>query len=149
MLIALWSVRFAMSLMLLFLICSCLGDITQYKRIGDTDYFLVDSDNDTYDIRYYISEKDGFSESVEHSGFIKDIYWNKKYIIIKCADKDFQNIISYCIINQHSRNNPSVPWEVYEYITEKEFENAKHSLRINEKEMNYTNTNIPWKLHIK
>jgi hypothetical protein len=37
---------------------------------------------------------------------------------------------------------------VYEYQTEKEFESAKKKLGLNEKEMEYTSSCIPWSLHL-
>ena len=136
-----WYTHIGLSLILLFLVCSC--DITQYKRIGITGYYLMESiGNEPYaDMRYY---KDGlFSESVKYKGFAKDLYWNDKYIIVKCTNKNSQDIINYCIIEQYGGDNEYVPWVVHQYATEKEFEEAKATFGLEEEKMGYTDSKIP------
>ena len=66
---------------------------------------------------------------------------------MKCTNRDSRIIINYCIIEQHSRNNTYAPWKVYEYATEKDFEEAKRKYGLEEKKMNYTDSSIPWRLH--
>ena len=36
---------FASIVLMLLVVSSCFGDITQYKRIGETDYYLVETEN--------------------------------------------------------------------------------------------------------
>ena len=136
-------------LVLFFLLYSCISDITQYKRIGDTEYYLVESfGNESYaDLRYRKDADDFFSESIKYRGFAKDVYWNSEYIIIKCTEKNSREITNYCIIKQYSKNNSHVPWEVHEYATEMEFEDAKQLFNLDEEKMNHTNADIPWHLH--
>ena len=114
-------------IIVILLFSSCVfGDITQYKQIGDTEYYLVESTgNVPYVNIHYYKYKDGFGESVKYKGFAKDIYWN----------------------DQHSRNNTYAPWKVYEYATEKDFEEAKRKYGLEEEKMNYTDSSIPWRLH--
>lgn len=125
------------------------GDITQYKRIGETNYYLVESlGNEPYSDLHYRYENKHFGESVKYKGFAKDLYWNDTYLIIKCTGKRSTEINNYCIIKQQSSSQKNVPWEVYEYQTEKEFESAKKKLGLNEEEMEYTSSCIPWSLHL-
>jgi hypothetical protein len=80
-------------------------------------------------------------------GDIKYVYWNDDYIIIKCTDGDSQKIMNYCIIEQHGRNSPYVPWIVHEYGTEGEYKTAIDSIGLVEENLNFTDTHIPWRLH--
>ena len=136
-------------IIVILLFSSCVfGDITQYKQIGDTEYYLVESTgNVPYVNIHYYKYKDGFGESVKYKGFAKDIYWNDEFIIVKCTNRDSRIIINYCIIEQHSRNNTYAPWKVYEYATEKDFEEAKRKYGLEEEKMNHTDSSIPWRLH--
>jgi hypothetical protein len=134
--------------LIMLAVSSCFGDMTQYKRIGDTKYYLVESvDGDVADLHYYIEKENCFGEIVPYNGFAKDIYWNDKYIMIKCSDRSSMKLINYCIIEQYGRDDEYIPWVVHEYKTKKEFEEAKRKFGLTEKNMNYTDTNIPWRLH--
>jgi len=140
---------FASIVLMLLVVSSCFGDITQYKRIGETDYYLVETEDGIYtDIYYYIDEESGFGESVKYKGFVKEIYWNDKYLIVKCTNRESQKIINYCIIEQYGRNDKYIPWKVHEYATKQEFEKAKIKFGLDEKKMNYTDSYIPWSLHL-
>ena len=83
-------------IIVILLFSSCVfGDITQYKQIGDTEYYLVESTgNVPYVNIHYYKYKDGFGESVKYKGFAKDIYWNDEFIIVKCTNRDSRIIIN-------------------------------------------------------
>lgn len=138
-----WCSYTGIPFVLLLLVSACIGDITQYKKLGDTEYYLVEGIDGGYVDLYY--RNDG--ESVKFRGFAKDIFWNEEYIIVKCTNRESNKIINYCIIEQYGRNNTYAPWKVYEYATKKEFDAAKKEFGLDEGKMNYTDTNIPWSFH--
>ena len=132
----------------IFILPFC-GDITQYKRIGNTKYYLFEHFGNAArtDLRYRY-DNDFWGENVKFEGLVKDVYWNKTYIIIKCTSEKSTEITYFCIIRQQGVCHQNVPWDIYEYHTEKEFEEAKQRLSLDEDKMGYTDAHIPWSLHL-
>ena len=124
------------------------GDITQYKRIGNTDYSLVEGmAAEGKPLAEIMHNEEGGFIGLSYEGFAKDIYWNDDYLIVKCSDRNSETIINYCIIEQKS--NRRVPWRINEYKSKVDFEKAKQKLGLDESKMNYTDNHIPWSLHLK
>ena len=145
------SLSMGLFMMLVFLLSSCFfGDLTRYKRVGDTEYYLVEAVGAEPHVRlhYNIKDEKWFGEGVIHKGFAKDIYWNEDYIIVKCTDRESQEIISYCIIEQYGRASKYHPWVSHEFATEQEYETAKKEFGIDETRMNYTDSYLgPFAIH--
>ncbi len=75
------------SLFLLLLLIFC-GDINQYKRIGETHFYLVESFATSKDgkplanLHYEFNNEKTPGEGVGIKGFPKCISWNEDYMII-------------------------------------------------------------------
>lgn len=101
------------SLIMVFLIGTNAGDRMQYKRIGKTDFYLVES---------FASSPEGKPLPRIHrlvdncyvglsvNGFPKDIFLDKDYILLKCTDASGKGYTNFCIIKQNVQNdlNPTL-----------------------------------------
>lgn len=127
------------------------GDITQYKRIGTTNYYLVESMTESADggllSNLYFKDEIGFGESIKIKGYPKHIFWNENYIIVKCSDVYKNHIINYCIIKQVD-NQRDAYHSFQEHNDSIEYKSAMSILGLDETKMNYTDDNIPWSLHL-
>ncbi|MCM1078170.1 MAG: hypothetical protein NC344_01765 [Bacteroidales bacterium] len=132
------------------------GDITQYKRIGNTSFYLVEtmaisSEGHPLPNLYYSQNpyKDGFS-GINQKGIPYRIFWNERFIVIKCSDINSKKIINYCIIKdlKTTNKNPDDNYNLHEYNRKDEYEEAMRFFGLNESEMFQTDNNIPWSLHL-
>ena len=131
-------------------------DLLQYKRIGDTNFYLVETMANSSDGRplpglYYSrnpSEK-GFS-GISLDGVPYQIFWNNSYIVVVCTDREGKIIAKYCIIKIliTSSADCADDYEVYEYATKNEYEKAMCYYGLKPSEMNHTDNRIPWRLHL-
>ena len=141
---------------LFFFVAWGLGDITQYKRIGDTNFYLVETMAESSEGKplpglYYSRnpQKEGFSGT--NLGAIPfQLLWNNTYIVVKCTDRDSKRLIKYCIIKfcNTSIHGRAGNYVLHEYTTKKEYERAMGYYGLNESEMNQTDNRIPWSLHL-
>ena len=83
--ILLLTVKFVTLLLFLF------GDISQYKQIGDTNFYLLPNEIGQESFLYHNGGKEGVFYPIYHKGLVHDVYWNKQYIIIKCNQKKVEN----------------------------------------------------------
>lgn len=130
----------------LFTLFSC--DISQYKRIGDTNYYLSDSAGPNY-IFFLQSEKYGTFEPISHKGVIQEIRWNKKYIILKCSKTSKDRSISYWYIMKYFKDK--MEWknlDKKEFAYLSDYQNALKAIHISESQMSCADGNIPWSLHL-
>lgn len=126
-------------------------DILQYKRIGDTNFYLVEPDGFPWPQIYYSRPSDRGFYGLETEGFPYYIYWNDSIVIVKHSDSARKRLINYCIIKDLKINdtiNIENNYELHEYMTKKEYEKAMDCLGLKESEMNQTDSSIPWSLHI-
>lgn len=152
---------FVLLMMVLFSIILFLGvlgcgDITQYKRIGNTNFYLVETmaiSPEGYPLpNLYYSQnprKNGFS-GINQKGIPYQIFWNERFLVVKCSDTDSGKIINYCVMEdlKTTNKNPGNNYNLHEYATKKEYEEAMKLFGLNEIEMNQTDNNIPWSLHL-
>lgn len=129
---------------------SSLGDANnQYKRIGDTKYYVMrDYIGDTGPFLYYRTDKITF-EDVQTQSFVEDVYWNDDYILLVCTDLDFAKGQHYYVLRQKPDfRRKGSPWNMREYTSIDKYEKAKDSLGLDETKMQHTDGNIPWRITI-
>ena len=127
---------------LMFLSC----DNTQYKQIGDTNFYLMPGLSGNGSFVYYREDSSPGFMSIKHEGIVNDIYWNKQYIIAKCCQPDNDAIKYWYVMNNIDEYN----WEkieIRQYLKKKDYENALDSIGLSEKEMEHTDGSIPWGIH--
>lgn len=146
----------AMMFFLLLLAALGFGDIDQYKRIGKTNFYLMESMGITKDgrtiptLRYSLNSNIGGYAGAGVLGVPKHIFWNDSILVVKCSDKLDGKITNYCIIKMFKTENCE-PWEEYElnqYATSMEYVQAMNAMGLKESEMRYTDNSIPWSLHL-
>lgn len=126
-----------------------IGDHWQYKRIGETDFYLGELMSPKPDLYYTKNPKFGF-KGVNQRKTPKHIFWNDSILVVKCSDKLDGAITNYCIIKMFKTKNCD-SWEDYEliqYATHEEYVQAMNALGLKESEMCYTDNSIPWSLHL-
>lgn len=133
--------------LLLFVIVFISSKNTQYKRIGDTDFYLMHDNLNREGPSLFCNIKKGAFKGVSNSGKIENVYWNKDYILLECTKSaDYSQHKIFCIIKQHVKSKKhDLPWRICEYNKE-DYEHAKDSLKLNEKNMQHTNGEIPWRI---
>ena len=67
--------------LLLFVIVFISSKNTQYKRIGDTDFYLMHDNLNREGPSLFCNIKKGAFKGVSNSGKIENVYWNKDYIL--------------------------------------------------------------------
>ncbi len=141
---------------LVLLVALGYGDIMQYKRIGDTNFYLVEtmamsSNGKPLPGLYYSqnTSEEGFC-GINLGAVPSQILWNCRYIVVKCIDRDNKKLISYCIIKilKTSSFDPADNYELHEYTKKDEYEKAMRNFGLKESEMNHTDNIIPWSLHL-
>lgn len=92
------------ALLIFFVIMLGFTDVKQYKRIGDTNFYLVEtmaysSNGKPIPGLFYSGNprKAGFA-GVSCMGVPLQIFWNDRYLVLKCTDRDSKRLINYCII---------------------------------------------------
>lgn len=110
-------------------------DFTRSKKIGKTDYSLVDGcpPGTNYWGLYHKDRLEGVI-----GGCVKDIYWNERYILAKThygANSD--SIEGYYIIEMLPPVKKGVPWKKRSFLSADEYEQKKQELHIDEKEMQH------------
>jgi hypothetical protein len=115
------------------------GGLTHSKRLGKTNYYLVEGITQNVDLRYEFSEYNRFWESIV-DGHITDAYWNEQYILITqyYSYENRDSIEGYYIIKMLPPVKKGVPWETAKFSTKEEYEQKKQELSLNEKEMQHT-----------
>lgn len=131
-------------------------DLLQYKRIGYTNFYLVETMANTSEGNplpglFYSRNpsKEGFS-GISLDGVPFQIFWNDSYIVVECTDREGKGLIKYYIIKLLSTSSDdSVDnYEVYEYATKNEYVKAMGYYGLQKSEMNHTDNRIPWRLHL-
>ena len=86
----------------------------------------------------YYDYPDGLSVGILRQR-ITDVYWNDKYILAKRCANTNDSLIGYYIITILPENTRPVPWKCSELLSEKEYEQSKKQLGLDEQEMKHTN----------
>lgn len=110
-------------------------DFTHCKRIGKTNYYLIE--NPSVGLHYKYPDMQGMSIGVLE-GRIINVYWNDKYILATQYATNKDSIVGYYIVKMLQSKKEGVPWETVKMSTKEEYKKKKQELRLNEKEMKYT-----------
>lgn len=129
-----------------FLPLSC--DITQYKRIGDTHFYLLRPDWEGKGAHLYHDGGDpdpvGFF-SIKHEGIVTDVYWNRQYVIIKCIQSE-NDATKYRYIMKNTEDYDWKELEVRQFLNVMDYKMAIDSLGLSENKMEHTDGTIPWRI---
>lgn len=136
-----WLIAVAILLFLSFFF----SDISQYKQIGDTHFYLLPNFNEDKSLLYHDNghKRCGFFP-IYHKGSVQDVYWNQQFIIIKCSQQKEWNW--YIIKNIKDYNYRE--FNILHLLNENDYQRTLDSLRIDETKMEYTDGSIPWSLHL-
>ena len=135
---------------LLLFICSILAmiglsDHSQYKQIGDTNFYLLpDVVNGEKSLLYH-DRGSGHRVffPISHEGSVNHVYWNQEVLIVKCCQHKTEHW--YLMNNVRDYNYPNFNVRHFLYI--KDYQNALDSLGIVETDMEHTDGKIPWRIH--
>jgi hypothetical protein len=117
-----------------------LGGLTRSKRLGKTNYYLVESVTPNVDLSFqYPDEREGFYNVVE--GHIINAYWNEQYILVTqyYNYEKSDSITGYYIIKMLPPVEKGVPWENTKFETKEEYERKKQELGLDEEKMKHKN----------
>ena len=82
-------------LLIISFLSSC--DNTQYKQIGDTNFYLIEDWKGNAHL-YHNEGSDHSFYAIPHKGIISDVYWNQQYIIIKCCQSVNDTIKNWYVL---------------------------------------------------
>lgn len=128
-----------------FIIPSC--DISQYKRIGDTYFYLCESPYRDRAKLYLHDDTMGDNFlGIEHEGYVKDVYWDEDYIIIKCGEANCATISQWYIMNNINSVDKIHKLSKKSFTNANDYQKAITALHLIESNINHTDGNIPWRL---
>lgn len=140
-------------IIIIFIIISiAFGDNLRYKRIGNTNFYLME----TYAISkegfplaslFYKHDSTEIYEGVCMSGYPLYIMWNSDFIITKNYDGNHRKIINYNIIEIIHSNVSQNSFKVYEFSTKSRYHIALSNYGIDEQNLEHTDNNISWSFH--
>lgn len=119
-------------------------DNIQYKQIGNTNFYLMPNAQGEESFLYHDGGEKGIFYPINHNGVVHDVYWNQQYVIIKCSEQKKENW--YLIRNLKDYNYPK--FDIKHYLNEIDYQSAIDSLGVSESNMEHTDGNIPWSLHL-
>lgn len=121
------------------------SDISQYKQIGDTHFFLLPNDMGEESFLYHDGEARNMFYPINHKGIVHDVYWNQQFVIIKCSQQKEE--YWYIMKNLKDYNYPES--NLQQFHNKNDYQSALDSLGINEGKMQHTDGGVPWNLHLK
>jgi hypothetical protein len=115
------------------------GGLTRSKRLGKTNYSLLENVTPNVGLYYDFTEDRDIAVCVVE-GHITDAYWNEKYILVTqyYNYEKSDSITGYYIVKILPPVEKGVPWKKIKLTTKEEYEQKKQELGINEKEMKHT-----------
>ena len=129
------------ALFILFIFGLVLGsfDFTRSKRLGKTNYYLIENVvAKTFGLYYqYTDMKESFVGVLSAS--VKNVYWDEQYILTTSYNTQNDSIEGYYIIKMLPPVKKGVPWEKTGLLTKDEYEKKKQELNLNEKDMKHLN----------
>ena len=120
-------------------------DFTECKRIGDTNFYLLPDWQGRGSYLYHDDDERGGFFPITHEGIVRDVYWNQRFVIIKCSQSDDHSIKYWYIMN----NIKKYSWnrfEIKQFQNVGEYEIALDTIGVSEKQMNHTDGTIPWRI---
>lgn len=135
----------------LFFIIAFAGDQMQYKKVGETNLYIVEtmSNDKNYVSLSVISPPDAFIGV--KSGYICDAYWDKTIFIMKYFDDKTSmslNDTTYFYITLPIDESSYYKTSQGLYNDTDSFNLMLEEMSINLSKMNHTDGNIPWSLHL-
>lgn len=129
----------------LLLIPSC--DISQYKRIGSTCFYLCENPyRDRTKLYLHDDTMNDCFLGIEHEGYVNDVLWNNDFIVIKCFVKEEGNVVFWYIMNNIERCDKIRHLSKRKFVSVSAYQEALKQFGISESKMNHTNGTIPWAL---
>ena len=131
----------------IFLSLFLFSDNSQYKRIGDTNFYLLPNETGQESFLYHNGESDEkvFSP-ITHEGLVHDVFWNQQFIIVKCSRQKDEKIGHWYIIN-NIKDYKYSELGIRHFLNEQDYLNALDSLGVHEINMEHTVGKIPWRIH--
>jgi hypothetical protein len=126
-------------ILVLFGILSGSCDITRTKRLGKTNYYLVDgvAPFPSWGLYYEDAEINSFTEAIV-AGNVIDVYWNEQYILATQYALKSDSIKGYYIVKMLPLGmKKGTPCEKTGPLSKEEYEQKKQELQLNEKEMRH------------
>ena len=125
-------------LVVLFIFGWVLGsfDFTRSKRVGKTNFYLVENSSYVVGLYYQYPEIQEMFFCVL-GGRITDVYWNEQYILATEYAVQNDSITGYYIVKMLPPVKKGVPWEKIGPLSKGEYEQKKQELHLNEKEMKH------------
>lgn len=120
------------------------SDISQYKQIGDTHFYLLPNELGQESFLYHDGGEEGVFYPISHKGIVHDVYWNQQFIIIKCSHQEEENW--YIINNIKDYNYPE--FNIQHFLSEYDYQRALDTMKVYEIKMEHTDGIIPWSLHL-
>lgn len=136
----------------LFVACFWGGDITQYKQIGDTHFFLLPHPDGGGAYLYHDANSKGMFYPIigygsTGDGIVCDVLWNEQYIIAKCSESGKKPIEKWYILKNIDDYHYK-EFAIRQFLNEKDYMAALDSIGVAERDMEHTDGHIPWSLHI-
>ncbi|MCQ2335633.1 MAG: hypothetical protein MJ010_00405 [Paludibacteraceae bacterium] len=129
---------------ILTIIIVVLGNHEPIKRIGDTNFYLIQTDGSNRSYVYY-RRTDDFEGINEYQ--VENIYWNDSYLLLECHNGDLTHQSpekAYYIIEQNVSDSEGVPWRVNLFKSKSSYERRLSILHLKKSEMKHTDAHIPW-----
>ena len=129
-------------LVILFVFGLVIGsfDFTRSKRVGKTNYYLVESISDVVGLYYEYPDMQEMFVPVLN-GRITEVHWNEQYILTIEYAVQNDSITGYYIVKMLPPVKKGVPWKVTGPLSKVEYELKKQELHLNEKEMKHISLN--------
>lgn len=123
------------------------SDNSQYKQIGDTSFYLLPNEMGQESFLYHDGESDEeVFFPITHEGFVRDVFWCRQFIIVKCSQQKDGKIEHWYIMN-NIKDYKYSELRIRHFFKEQDYINALDSLGVHEINMEHTDGKIPWKLH--
>lgn len=122
-------------LFVLFIFGIVLGlfDFTRSKKLGKTNYYLVENVANVFSLYYqYPDSKEFFVEVLNTC--VKYVYWDEQYILVTSyCNTQCDSIEEYYIVRMLPPTEKGVPWKKDGPMSKDEYERKKQSLHLNKK----------------
>lgn len=125
-------------LVIFFVFGTILGsfDFTRSKRVGKTDYYLVETSSNVVGLYYQdIEIQESFACVL--GGRLTDAHWNEQYILATEYAVQNDSVTGYYIVKMLPPVKKGVPWEIIGPLSKGEYEQKKQEFHLNEKDMKH------------
>lgn len=111
-------------------------DFTRSKRVGKTNFYLVENLSNVVGLYYQYREmQESFAPVLD--GRITNVHWNEIYILATEYAVQNDSVTGYYIVKMLPPVKKGVPWEITGPLSNREYEQKKQELHLNEKEMKH------------